>query len=80
LLTAAAFGRFPPQILPSVVFYAGVDVLILLGVARDLIVNGRIHPVYSYALPAFILGQTAVMYTVMSNLPFWLKIAHAIVS
>src|SRR5580658_3013445 len=60
-LTAAAFGRFPPQFLPPVVFYAGVDVLILLGVARDLIVNKRIHRVYRYALPAFIAGQTVVM-------------------
>src|SRR5580700_7754235 len=55
-LTAAAFGRFPPQLLPPDWFYAGVDVLILLGVARDLIVNRRIHIVYRYALPAFILG------------------------
>jgi hypothetical protein len=45
------------------VFYAGVDVLVLLGVARDLIVNRRIHQVYLYGLPALILGQTVVMYT-----------------
>jgi hypothetical protein len=76
-LTAAAFGRFPPQLLPPDWFYAGVDVLILLGVARDLIVNRRIHIVYRYALPAFILGQTAVTYTAVNNLPYWLKIAHA---
>src|SRR6266849_6094138 len=36
-LTAASFGRFPPNILPRIVFYAGVDFLILLGVVRDLI-------------------------------------------
>jgi hypothetical protein len=77
-LTAAAFGRFPPHLLPPVVFYAGVDLLILLGVARDLIVNKRIHRVYLYALPAFILGQTVVMYTVTHELPYWLKIANAI--
>jgi hypothetical protein len=77
-LTAAAFGRFPPQLLPPVVFYAGVDILILLGVARDLIVNKRIHRVYRYALPAFVLGQTLVMFTVENNLPYWQKIAHAI--
>jgi hypothetical protein len=77
-LTAAAFGRFPPHLLPPVVFYSGVDLLILLGVARDLIVNRRIHRVYLYALPAFILGQTVVMYTVTHELPYWLKIANAI--
>jgi hypothetical protein len=78
-LTAAAFGRFPPQLLPPVVFYAGVDLLILFGVARDLIVAKRIHRVYRYALPAFILGQTVVMYTATHSLPYWLKITHAIV-
>jgi len=77
-LTAAAFGRFPPQLLPPVLFYAGVDALILLGVARDLIVNRRIHQVYRYALPAFVAGQTIVMYTIMNNLPYWLKIVRAI--
>jgi hypothetical protein len=78
-LTAAGFGRFPPQLLSPDWFYAGVDVLILLGVVRDLIVNRRIHPVYRYALPAFILGQTVITYTYIHNLPYWLKIAHAMV-
>lgn len=61
-LTSAAFGRFPSQILPSDLFYAGVDFLILLGAARDLIVDRRVHNVYLYGLPAFVLGQTIVMY------------------
>jgi hypothetical protein len=77
-LTAAAFGRFPPQLLPPVVFYAGVDLLILLGVARDLIVNRSIHQVYICVLPAFMLGQVVVMYTNVHKLPYWLKIADAI--
>jgi hypothetical protein len=79
-LTAAGFGRFPEYLLPHVAFYAGVDILILLGVARDMIVNGRAHRVYMYALPAFILGQTVVMYTVTHDSPYWLKIAHAILN
>jgi hypothetical protein len=77
-LTAAGWGRFPSYILPDPVFYAGVDFLILLGVVRDLIVNRRVHVVYQYALPAFIVAQTFVMYTVITNQPFWLKIANAI--
>jgi uncharacterized membrane protein YeiH len=52
--------------------------LILLGVVRDLIVNRRVHVVYQYALPAFIVAQTFVMYTVITNAPYWLKIANAI--
>lgn len=83
-LTAAAFGRFPSHVVPSTLFYVGVDLLILLGVVRDLIVNRRIqparriHPVYLYGLPALVLGQLVVMYTFMHNSPSWLKIAHAI--
>ncbi len=79
-LTAAGFGRFPAYLLPPPFFYAGVDVLILLGVVRDLIVNRRIHSVYLYGLPAFALGQVIVTYTFTHNSPWWLKIAHAIVN
>jgi hypothetical protein len=79
-LTAAAFGRFPPQILPHVVFYSGVDFLILLGVARDLIVDRRVHRVYLYALPLFIIGQIIVTYTFIHESVYWLKIANAILS
>jgi hypothetical protein len=77
-LTAAAFGRFPASILPGYLFYAGVDLLILLGIARDLIVNRSVHRVYLFALPAFILGQAVVTYIAYHNSPFWLRIAHAI--
>jgi hypothetical protein len=77
-LTAAAFGRFPPNLLPPVAFYAGVDVLVLLGAARDLIVNGRIHRIYLCAIPALIVGQVVVVYTGVHHLPYWLRIADAI--
>ena len=77
-LTAASFGRFPERVLPHDFFYAGVDLLILLGVARDMIVNRRVHQVYFYVLPAFIVGQTIVTYTVIHNLPYWTSIAHSI--
>jgi len=77
-LTAAGWGRFPENILPTPVFYAGVDALILLGVVRDLIVNRRVHVVYRYALPAFVVAQTFVMYTILTNQSYWLKIANAI--
>jgi hypothetical protein len=76
-LSAAAFSRFPSSVAPNW-FYAGVDVLILLGVTRDLLVTKRIHPVYLYGLPLLMLGQTATMYTFLSNSPVWLRIAHAI--
>jgi hypothetical protein len=75
VLTAAAFGRFP-ALFNS--FYAGVDLLIFLGVLRDLIVNRRVHPVYLYALPLLIVGQSFVMYLVITHSPHWSKIANAI--
>jgi hypothetical protein len=78
-LTAAAFARFPERLLPNLYFYSGVDFLILLGVGRDMIVNRRVHQVYWYALPAFIVGQTIVTYTIHHNLPYWTSIAHEII-
>lgn len=75
VLTAAAFGRFPALF---TWFYAGVDLLIFLGVIRDLIVTRRVHPVYLYALPALIVGQSFVMHLVNTSSPQWLKIADAI--
>ena len=74
-LTAASFGR----LLPTEYFYAGVDLLIVLGVMRDLLVTRRVHQVYLYALPLFIAGQIVVTYTVVHQLSYWQKIAHAIV-
>ncbi len=75
-LTAAGWGRFP--IIPEAVFYLGVDFLIFLGVVRDWIVSRRVHVVYRYALPAFMLAQTFVMYTVLTNAPYWLRISKTI--
>jgi len=77
-LTAAGWGRFPEWLLPPVIFYAGVDLLILLGVFRDWMVNRKVHPVYSYALPALIAGQAAVMYANVHKSAVWMRIAHAL--
>ena len=78
-LTAAAFGRFPQNVLPGIVFYLGVDVLILLGVARDLIVDRRVHPVYAWGLPALVVCQFAAMYLILTVPAWWQRIAQAIV-
>jgi hypothetical protein len=58
-LTAAGWGRFP--LLPPGVFYLGVDVLILLGIVRDLVVNRRVHKVYTYGIAAFFVGQVLLL-------------------
>jgi len=67
-LTAAAFVRFPATFHAWPWFYAGVDLLVLLGVLRDLVVSRRVHPVYLYALPLLILAQLTVMDTILH---FW---------
>jgi len=67
-LTAAAFVRFPAAFHAWPWFYVGVDLLVLLGVLRDLIVNRRVHPVYLCALPVLILAQGIVMDTILH---FW---------
>jgi hypothetical protein len=79
-LTAAAFGRFPvpPHVRPGVFFYACVDLLILLGIVRDLIVARRIHPVYLCALPSFAICQVMVVHAIYHHSSTWLRIAHLI--
>jgi hypothetical protein len=49
-LLAAAFGRFA-YISHHDLFYAGVDLLILLGATRDFLVSRRVHQVYLVTLP-----------------------------
>jgi hypothetical protein len=74
-LTAAAFTRFPPALLPDPWFYAGVDGLIGLGVIRDLIVIRRVHPVYLWALPLLLVIQVGAVAIYRQSPNAWLAIA-----
>lgn len=76
-LTVAAFNRF--SIATRNWGYVGVDALILLGVARDVILTQRVHVVYLYGLPALILGQVITMYVFLNSSPQWLTIAHRLI-
>jgi hypothetical protein len=75
-LTAAAWGRMPESVLPGFWFYAGVDLLIAMGAARDLLVNRKVHRVYLIALPLFIAGQSAIAQ--ITNAEWWSRFAHAL--
>lgn len=75
-LTSAAFGRMPGF---GYWFYAGVDALILLGVARDLLVTRRIHVVYRYALPAFAVAQTCAAQVWLHHPEWWERLTSVIV-
>lgn len=60
-LVGAAFARFD-YVFTHAVFYLCVDALMLLGVARDLLVDRRIHKVYLYGIPALVIGQSVAIY------------------
>jgi len=75
-LTSAGFGRFP--MMPHHWFYAAVDTLILLGIARDLIVNRRIHVVNRYALPPLILCQIFAVQIWFRHPACWVNATNAI--
>ena len=76
-LLAAAFDRFPGGFRHAR-FFVAVDILMLLGVVRDLLVTRRIHRVYLIALPLLALMQTFVAYTWLSHAQWWLNVAHGI--
>jgi hypothetical protein len=61
-ITSAAFARFPVWLIPDNCFYLGVDGLILIAIAWEMIQSRNIHAVYRFGLPAFIAGQAATMY------------------
>lgn len=79
-LTNAAFGRFPmmPHNFSFELSFAAVDALILLGVARDWIVNRRIHIVYRYALPIFIACQIFAVQLAFHPTAWWVRITNGI--
>ncbi len=77
VLMDAAIGRFDFWYNHSI-FYAGLDLLIVLGMMRDWIVDGRVHKVYLYALPPMILLQSLAVYMWRVNPVWWQGITHAI--
>jgi hypothetical protein len=60
-LLDAAFGRFD-YLFNHSVFLLCVDAVMLLGVARDLLVDGRVHKVYLYGIPVVVVGQNLAIY------------------
>lgn len=77
MLMDAPLGRFD-YIFNNNLFYPCLDLLILLGVARDLLVDRRVHKVYLYALPLLIVGQSLAVYMWRHDPSWWQGITHAI--
>jgi hypothetical protein len=76
-LLDAAFGRFDYLFSHSLFFFA-VDAVILLGVARDLLVNRRIHIVYRVALPSLVVVQALMVYLWRGAPAWWSNIGQAL--
>ena len=76
-LMDAAVGRFD-VIFNHSLFYPCLDGLILLGVMRDWLVEGRVHKVYLYALPPLIVLQSISVYAWRINPGWWQTITNAI--
>ena len=76
-LMDAALARFD-FVYDHHIFFLCVDLLIVLGVVRDLVVERRVHKVYLYALPAVVIGQNLALYAWRFNPAWWRTITHAI--
>ncbi|WP_109484974.1 hypothetical protein [Occallatibacter savannae] len=61
ILSNAAFARFPGTYLPGHFFYAGTDLLIITGIAHDVLKDRSVHIVYRYAMPLLLVAETAVL-------------------
>jgi len=62
VLLDAAFGRID-FLFDNNLFFPCLDVVIVIGVLRDLLVNRRIHKIYLAALPMLVVAQAFVVYT-----------------
>ncbi len=76
-LMDAPFGRFD-FLFNNNLFYPCLDLLMVLGVVRDLLVERRVHKAYLYALPVLIVGQSLAVYMWRGNPSWWQGITHAI--
>jgi hypothetical protein len=76
-LMDAAIGRFDFWFNHSL-FYPALDFLVVLGMVRDWIVDGRVHKVYLYALPVLMVVQGLAVYVWRVNPWWWERTTHAI--
>jgi len=77
-LMDAPVGRFD-FLFNHNLFYLCLDLLMALGVLRDVVVDRRVHKVYLYALPVLIVGQNLAIYVWRINPSWWRSITHVIV-
>ncbi len=71
-LLDAPFGRFD-YLFNHALFYVCVDSVMLLGVARDLLVDRRVQKVYLYGIAALVIGQSLTIYLWRGSPGWWLS-------
>ena len=76
-LMDAAIGRFD-FFFDHSLFYTALDLLIVLGMLRDRVVDGRIHKVYLYAVPPIVVVQSVAVFLWRVNPAWWQGITRAI--
>jgi len=79
LLTAAAFPRFPFITIQPLRWYGGVDVLLLLAVAHDMVVHRRVHAAYAISLPPVLIGQIVAMWLFLARPHWWVDFAQRLI-
>ena len=80
-LLDAGLGRFPT---PDAWFLAGwfygaIDVLVLVAMARDFVVQRRVHPVFAVGLPLLMLAQVTAWVLWRQPPALWITICRAMV-
>ena len=76
-LMQAAFVRLP-YIGIHDLFYPALDVLIVAGMLRDVVVDGRVNRVYVYVFPAMVVLQAWATYLERANPGWWKTATQAI--
>jgi hypothetical protein len=72
-----AFARFDFLFNHSV-FFLCVDAVMVLGVARDLLVDGRVHKVYLYGIAALVVGENVAIYLWRGAPRWWVSMCKEI--
>lgn len=76
-LMQAAFVRFHFIGIHDL-FFPALDVLIVAGVLRDMVVDGRVHWVYRFVFPAMMILQAGATYLERGNPSWWQAATRAI--
>ena len=73
----ATFVRFH-YISSHDLFYPALDALILAGVLREWLIDGRVNKIYLYIFPVMMVLQAGASYLELANPNWWQAATHAI--